>query len=97
MDILMVSIKVKPEMVDGFRTATLENVRESVKEPGIGRFELLQDPDDRTRFVLIEGYLDAEAPARHKATAHYLRWKEIAEPMMAEPRTRAMFRLVKPV
>lgn len=96
MDILMVSIRIKLGMADEFRAVTIENVRESLKEPGVGRFDLLQDPDDKSRFVLIEGYLDAEAPARHKATAHYLKWKEVSEPMMAEPRTRAMFKLVKP-
>ena len=97
MDILMVSIRVRKDRVEDFRAATLANVEESLKEPGIGRFDLLQDPDDETRFVLIEGYLDSGAPARHKESAHYLAWKQVAEPMMAEPRTRAMFKLVKPV
>jgi quinol monooxygenase YgiN len=85
--ILHVHVHVKPEHVDAFREATLANARESVKEPGIARFDVAQDTEDPTRFVLVEVYRTPEAPAAHKETAHYLKWRETVTPMMAEPRT----------
>lgn len=88
---ILVNVHVKPECAKGFVEATLDNARESRLEPGIERFELLRQSDDPARFVLVEVYRDAEAPARHKETAHYNRWRQIAEPMMAEPRTRAIY------
>ena len=86
-----VSIHVKADHVDAFIAATLENARNSVLEPGIVRFDLVQQDDDPTRFLLIEIYRSADAPARHKETAHYAAWREVAEPMMAEPRTRITY------
>lgn len=77
---------VKPDTVDAFREATLENARNSVQEPGIARFDVLQQQDDPTRFMLVEVYRDADAPARHKETAHYQRWRDDVAPMMAEAR-----------
>jgi (4S)-4-hydroxy-5-phosphonooxypentane-2,3-dione isomerase len=68
----------------------------SRREPGISRFELLQDEADPSRFVLVETYRDAVAQAAHKETAHYLKWKELVEPMMAEPRTRALYSPIEP-
>ncbi len=94
MQALIVSIKVKAEFIEAFRAASLENAAASLKEPGVGRFDLLQDESDPTRFVLFEAYRDDEAPARHKETAHYKKWKELCEPMMAEPRTRATYRIL---
>jgi quinol monooxygenase YgiN len=85
--ILHVHVHVKPEHVDAFREATLANARESVKEPGIARFDVAQDTEDPTRFVLVEVYRTPEALAAHKETAHYLKWRETVTPMMAEPRT----------
>jgi quinol monooxygenase YgiN len=85
--ILHVHVHVKPEHVDAFREATLANARESVKEPGIARFDVAQDTEDPTRFVLVEVYRTPEAPAAHKERAHYLKWRETVTPMMAEPRT----------
>ena len=82
--------------MEAFKSATLANARESVKEPGIARFDIVQQQDDPTRFVLVEVYRDAAAPAAHKETNHYLAWREVAEPMMAEPRQRAMFNNVFP-
>ncbi|MGA2749850.1 MAG: antibiotic biosynthesis monooxygenase [Verrucomicrobiota bacterium] len=89
--IVHVHIKVKPEWVEAFKQATVANARESVKEPGIARFDCLQQADDPTRFVLVEVYRDAQAPARHKETRHYQAWRETAEPMMAEPRASVKF------
>jgi quinol monooxygenase YgiN len=89
--IVHVHVKVKPEWVEAFKQATVANARESVKEPGIARFDFLQQADDPTRFVLVEVYRDPQAPARHKETRHYQVWRETAEPMMAEPRTSVKF------
>lgn len=86
-----VYVHVKPEHVDAFREATLANARESVKEPGIARFDVMQDTEDATRFVLVEVYRTPQAPAAHKETAHYLRWRDTVAPMMAEPRTSRKF------
>jgi autoinducer 2-degrading protein len=84
--IVHVHAHVKPEFVDAFRAATLENARHSVQEPGIARFDVIQQVDDPTRFVLVEVYRTPEDPARHKETAHYQKWRAAVEEMMAEPR-----------
>ena len=94
--VLHVQAKVKPEHVETFRTATLANARESVKEPGVLRFDVAQDRDDPTRFVLVEVYRDADGPVAHKQTAHYEAWRVAVEPLLAEPRTRRMFDVVHP-
>ncbi|HVV50156.1 MAG TPA: antibiotic biosynthesis monooxygenase, partial [Polyangia bacterium] len=86
--VVEVSVHVKPEAVEAFRAATLANARASVREPGIARFDVLQDREDPTRFVLVEVYRSAEAPAAHKATAHYAAWSEAVAGLMAEPRAR---------
>jgi quinol monooxygenase YgiN len=93
---LIVTISVLEEKVEDFIAATRENAAQSREEPGVLRFELLRDRDDSRRFVLIEGYVDAEAQARHKETAHYEKWKLLAEPMMSEPRKRAIYELLDP-
>jgi (4S)-4-hydroxy-5-phosphonooxypentane-2,3-dione isomerase len=85
--VVHVHVHVKPESVDAFLEATLANARESVKEPGIARFDVIQDAEDATRFVLVEVYRTPQAPAAHKETAHYLRWRDTVAPMMPEPRT----------
>ena len=84
--IVHVFVHVKPESVDSFTAATRENARHSVQEPGIVRFDVVQQQDDATRFLLMEVYRTPEDPARHKETAHYARWRDAVEPMMAEPR-----------
>lgn len=89
--IVEVSVHVKPDAVEAFRAATLANARASVREPGIARFDLLQDRDDPTRFVLVEVYRTADAPAAHKATAHYVAWRDAVAELMAEPRTSRKF------
>lgn len=93
--IVHVYIHVVPDAVDAFISATLANARESRREPGIARFELQQQDDDPTRFVLIEAYRTADDPARHKATAHYATWRDAVEPMMAEPRRSVKYRSVE--
>lgn len=91
MKVVLVRIQVKPGAEEAFLAATLENARASNREPGVARFDVLRDAEDPSRFVLVEAYRDEDAPARHKETAHYLRWKETAEPLMAGERTREFF------
>ncbi len=84
--VVHVHAQVKPESVAAFVAATTENARQSVLEPGIARFDVVQQTDDPTHFVLVEAYRNADAPAAHKATAHYAAWRDAVEPMMAAPR-----------
>ena len=86
MNIVFVHVHVKSEFVEAFKQASLENASNSVKEEGIARFDVVQQSDDPTRFVLVEMYKTAEAPAAHKETAHYLKWRDTVAEMMAEPR-----------
>ena len=94
--IVHVSIRVKPEYVEAFKQASLENARNSLREPGIARFDVLQRQDDPARFVLVEAYRTNEAPAKHKETAHYAKWRDAVAPMMAEPRTSLKYSSVSP-
>jgi autoinducer 2-degrading protein len=94
--ILIVNIHIKPERVEAFREATMENGRNSRQEPGIARFDVLQDTGDATHFVLCEVYRDQEAIAAHKETAHYHAWLATVDDMFAEPRTRALYANVSP-
>ena len=94
--IVHVHVRVKPECVDAFKAATAENARQSVREPGIARFDVAQQADNPQQFVLVEAYRTADAPAAHKATAHYAAWRDTVEPMMAEPRRSVKFANVFP-
>ena len=94
--ILQVHIHVKPEHLDAFRAATIENARNSAQEPGIARFDFLEDADDPTRFSLWEVYRTEEAVAAHRAAAHYAKWVETVADMFAEPRTRTWYKSVFP-
>jgi quinol monooxygenase YgiN len=89
--VVHVQVHVKPESVEAFKSATLANARESVKEQGIARFDVVQQQDDPSRFVLVEVYRSADAPAAHKATPHYATWRDAVVPMMAEPRTSVKY------
>ena len=89
--VVHVHICVKPELAAQFKLATLENARQSVREPGIARFDVVQQQDDPTRFVLVEAYRTPEASAAHKETPHYLTWRDTVAPMMAEPRSSVRF------
>lgn len=97
MFIVHVHVYVKPDHVDAFRDATIDNARNSVKEPGITRFDVIQDLDDPTHFVLVEVYRTREDSARHKDTAHYARWRDRVMEMMAEPRRSVKFANIFPV
>jgi quinol monooxygenase YgiN len=87
MFIVHVFVHVKPDRIVEFKTATLENARNSVLEPGIARFDVVQHLEDPTRFILVEVYRTPEDPARHKETAHYQTWRDTVEDMMSESRT----------
>ena len=91
-----VQVHVKPDCVAAFKAATRRNARLSLQEPGVLRFDVLQQQDDPTRFVLVEVYRDAEAAAAHKETPHYPVWRDAVAPMMAEPRFSVKFNLVFP-
>ena len=94
--IVQIQVHVKPEFVEAFKQATLANARESVKEPGIARFDIVQRQDDPTRFVFVEVYRTDGAPAAHKETKHYQTWRDTVAPMMAEPRSSAKMTNVFP-
>ena len=96
MQMVQVHVQVKPESVVVFKEATLANARQSIREPGVMRFDVLQQQDDSTRFVLVEIYRDAAAAAAHKETQHYAVWRDAVAPMMAEPRHSVKFNQVFP-
>ena len=94
--VVHVQVQVKPDCVEAFLAATLENAWHSVREPGIARFDVVQQADDPTRFVLVEAYRDAAAPSAHKETAHYAIWRDTVAPMMASPRSSVKYGNVFP-
>lgn len=94
--IVNVYVSVKSECIQEFREETLRNAMESVKEPGIARFDVLQQEDDPTQFLLVEMYRTPEAPAAHKETAHYKRWKASVEQMMAVARRSTRYTNLHP-
>ena len=94
--IVHVFVNVKPEQVEAFRVASLENARNSVQEPGIARFDIIRQQDDPTRFVLVEAYRTSEDPSKHKETSHYQKWRDTVADMMAEPRTSIKYTNVFP-
>ena len=96
MFIVHVFIHVKAEQVEAIKAASLENAKNSLQEPGVARFDLIQQADDPTRFVLVEVYRTPEDAPKHKESAHYNRWREVAEPMLAEPRSRIIYSNVFP-
>ena len=96
MQILIVHAHIKTEFIDAFIAATKINAENSAKEPGVARFELLQQQDDPARFVLCEVYRDAAAPAKHKESAHYNAWIAAVGDMFVAPRTRAFYTNLAP-
>lgn len=92
----LVHVHVKPEFVHQFIEATRENHEQSIKEPGNLRFDILQNSEDATRFVLYEAYQTAEAAAAHKQTAHYLTWRDTVDSWMAGPRQGVKHNLLFP-
>jgi autoinducer 2-degrading protein len=96
MYIVHVFCHVKPEHIDAFREACIENARNSVQEPGIARFDVIQQTDDPTRFVLVEVYRTRDDPAAHKETAHYNAWAQTVADMLVEPRSKLVYDNVFP-
>ena len=86
MYIVHVHIRVKEDNIEAFINATLENAKNSVKEPGIARFDVIQELEDPSRFLLVEVYRTVEDSVKHKETAHYAQWRDIVADMMVEPR-----------
>ena len=91
MFIVHVHVRVKPESLEAFKAATLENARNSVQEPGVARFDVLQQSDDPTRFLLVEVYRTPADADRHKETKHYQVWRDAVAEMMAEPRSSVKY------
>jgi quinol monooxygenase YgiN len=87
MYVALVQIHVKPDCVDAFIEATLDNCRNSIHELGVAAFDLLHSQDDPTRFILYEMYRTPENQLAHRETAHYKRWRDAVEPLQAEPRS----------
>jgi len=94
--VAIVHVHVKPEFIDSFKTATLDNASNSVNESGVARFDIYQQSDDPSRFSLVEIYRSEDAPAKHRETAHYARWRDTVAEMMVEPRTRITYDIVYP-
>jgi len=96
MFIVHVPVQVKPEFVEAFKAATKENARNSVQESGVARFDVIQQQDDPTHFVLVEVYRTPADPGKHKETAHYQTWRDTVAEMMAEPRSSVKYDNVFP-
>lgn len=96
MQIVHVHVRVKPESIEAFKIATIDNASNSVKEPGIARFDVIQQADDPTHFILIEVYKTPEASGTHKETLHYFRWRNAVVGMMAEPRQGVKYNNIFP-
>lgn len=89
--VVHVYVHVKMDCIEAFKSATLENARHSIREPGIERFDLIQQADDPSRFVLVEAYRTSQAAAEHKDTEHYKKWRDTVAEMMSEPRSSVKY------
>ena len=96
MFIVHVHVHVKPELIEDFKQASIENARNSVQEPGVARFDVIQRQDDPSRFILVEVYRTMEDPSKHKETEHYRVWRDTVSEMMAEPRSSVKYTNVFP-
>lgn len=96
MYIVHVHVHVRPEFVKSLERISLENARNSLREPGIARFDVIHQADDPSYFELIEVYRTPTNSASHKTTAHYNKWRELVEPMLVEPRTRTIYKNLFP-
>ena len=96
MFIVHVFVHVKPDQIEDFKAVSLENARNSVQEPGIARFDVIQQADDPSRYTLVEVYRTPEDASRHKETKHYRVWRDAAADMMAEPRSSMKYNNIFP-
>ncbi len=94
--VVHVHVHVRPDGVEAFKAASIENARHSRQESGVARFDVVQQQDDPTRFVLVEAYRDERAPAAHKETAHYAKWRDAVASLMAEPRQSVKYTSLYP-
>lgn len=96
MFVVHIYIQVKPQYIEEFKKICIENAQNSIKEPLIKRFDVLQQSDDPARFVLVEAYFEENGVAQHKQTAHYNKWRGEAEKMIIGERTRTKFTPIWP-
>jgi autoinducer 2-degrading protein len=94
--VVHVHVRIRPGQVEEFLAATLTNARASLDEPGVLRFDVIQDEADLAHVVLVEVYRDGDASAAHKLTPHYATWRDAVAEMMAEPRASTRFSAVFP-
>jgi len=94
--VVHVHVKVKSDGIEAFKQVTIANATESLKEPGVARFDIIQHADDPVRFVLVEAYRSPEAAEAHKSTRHYSVWRDAMESLMAEPRFSVKYASVFP-
>ena len=94
--VVHVFVHIIKDKVAAFKAATIANAQNSVLEPGIARFDVIQQYDDPTKFVLVEVYRTADDPVKHKETAHYAAWRDAVADMMAEPRSSIKYENVFP-
>jgi (4S)-4-hydroxy-5-phosphonooxypentane-2,3-dione isomerase len=94
--VVQVHIHVKEDYLEAFKAASIENAKNSMQESGIARFDLLQQLDDPTRFMLVEVYRNEDAPAMHKETNHYAKWRDTVVDMLAEPRYNIKYDSIYP-
>jgi quinol monooxygenase YgiN len=95
--VVQVNMHVKNDQIDNFINATKENVSNSINEKGIARFDFLQNKEEPAKFILLEAYKTENAPAEHKETDHYKKWKATVEPMMAETRFSIKYSNILPI
>ncbi len=96
MQVVFVHVHVKPEFVEQFKALSIDNAQNSIQEPGVARFDVVQSADDPARFVLVEAYRTPDAHAAHRETPHYAAWRDAVAPLMAAPRTAVKFASVFP-
>jgi autoinducer 2-degrading protein len=94
--VVLVYVHVIPEFIESFKAAAIENASNSVQEPGVARFDVIQQLDDPSRFVLVEVYHSDKAQSDHKETSHYLHWRDTVAAWMAEPRQGIKFEGIYP-
>ncbi len=94
--VVHVFVHVKTEYIEAFRQASIDNASHSILEPGVARFDLVQQADDPSRFVLVEAYRSPDAQAQHRDTPHYARWRDAVANMMAEPRYSIKYESIFP-
>lgn len=94
--VVHVHVRVRPEHLEAFLAQTRRNAAASLEEPGVRRFDVLQQEGEPAHVVLNEVYVDQSAADAHKQTEHYARWRDAVAGMMAEPRASTRFAALFP-